>query len=186
MLVRSNFSAIPSLLIFCRARAYIITEWYILEPTTRTYDPRISALQLSEIHRESIFSRSAMPRLLLLLYVLHNTLTDAAQVHLYRKVLVSHAHTQKPRRAAYDAGVDVPVPCHARTLWGFAQSHGVAGVVFACKQAHGVKERSILDCSWRRLRHVLGNFTKSDVLLHSCECSDKCSMTSQRVLHHEA
>ncbi len=37
-----------------------------------------------------------------------------------------------------DAGINVPVPCHARTLWGFTQSHGVAGVV-ACKQAHGVK-----------------------------------------------
>lgn len=37
-----------------------------------------------------------------------------------------------------DTGIDIPIPSHARTLWGFAQSHGVAGV-FACKQAHGVK-----------------------------------------------
>ena len=66
------------------------TEWYILEPTTRTYDPRIS---VSKIHPSTTTIQYV-------LYVLHNTLTNAAQVHLYRKVLVSHAHTQKPRRGA--------------------------------------------------------------------------------------
>ena len=59
------------------------TEWYILEPTTRTYDPRIlRPPAVQDTRRINLLTLCDAPstttssRRLLLLYVLHNTCTS--------------------------------------------------------------------------------------------------------------